>query len=189
MRRRSGLRSGDIERGADLSAPSVGVKGGDVFILGGGDGLEHGLGEIGQCTGDFGLNLALSDSTKEPRHGNAEIASSQQLYRKETRNVLTDLLGGEGCGFLLGMEVTEILMAGAARSAALAAIGKGESTQTGTVLFAGGRKMANLIGGRRADFFLRGRSAAFFTCGRKWKTAKKNPEGGAPDEFGDSSVV
>jgi len=61
----------------------------------------------------------------------------------------------------LGMEVTEILMAGAARSAALAAVGKGEGAQTGTVLFAGGRKMANLIGGRRADFFLRGRRAAF----------------------------
>jgi len=139
----------------------------DVFILGDGDGLEHGLGEIGECTGDFGLNLALSDSAKEPRHGNAEIASGQQFYRKDARNVLTDLLGGEGFGFLLGMEVTEMQVAGAARSAALAAIGKGESTQTGTVLFAGGRKMANLIGGRRADFFLRGRRAAFFTCGRK----------------------
>ncbi len=144
--------SGDIERGADLSAPSVGVKGLDVFILGDGDGLEHGLGEIGECTGDFGLNLALSDSAKEPRHGNAEIASGQQFYRKEARNVLTDLLGGEGCGFLLGMEVTEILMAGAARSAALAAIGKGESTQVGGTVF--------LASGCRASCFLCGHTRA-----------------------------
>jgi len=43
------------------------------------------------------------------------------------------LFCGEGFGFLLGMEVTEMRVAGAARSAALAAIGKGESTQTGTV--------------------------------------------------------
>ena len=128
MRRRPGLRRGDIERGADLSAPSVGVKGVDVFILGDGDGLEHGLGEIGEGGGDFGLDLTLGDGAKESRHGNAEIASGQQFCWKEARNVLTDLLGGEGFGFLLGMEVTEIQMAGAARSAALAAIGKGEST-------------------------------------------------------------
>ena len=194
MRRRSGLRRGDIERGADLSAPNVGVKGVDVFILGDGDGLEHGLGEIGECTGDFGLNLALSDSAKEPRHGNAEIASGQQFYRKETRNVLTDLLGGEGFGFLLGMEVTEMQVAGAARSAALAAIGKGEGAQTGTVLFAGGRKMANLIGigGRRADFFLRGRRAAFclggrktdfFICGRKTANGAVSGHGKSPERL------
>ncbi len=118
---------GDIERGADLSSPSVGIKGVDVFILGDRDGLEHGLGEIGECTGDFGLNLTLSDGAKESRHGNAEIASGQQFCWKEARNVLTDLLGGEGFGFLLGMEVTEMQVAGAAGSAALAAIGKGES--------------------------------------------------------------
>ncbi len=47
-------------------------------------------------------------------------------------------------------------MAGAERSAALAAIGKGEGTQAGTVL---------LIGGRRADFFLGGRKMANFRCG------------------------
>ncbi len=128
MRSRAGLRSGDIERGANLSAPSVGVKGVDVFILGDGDGLKHGLGEIGECTGDFGLDLTLGDSAKEPRHGNAEIASGKQFCWKEARNVLTDLLGGEGFGFFLGMEVTKMQVAGAARSAALAAIGKGEST-------------------------------------------------------------
>jgi len=73
----------DIERGADLSAPSVGVKGVDVFILGDGDGLEHGVGEIGECTGDFGLNLPLGDSAKEARHGNAEIASGQQFVGRK----------------------------------------------------------------------------------------------------------
>ncbi len=89
--------------------------------------MKHGLGKIGECGGDFGFNLALSDSAKESRHGNAEIASGQQFCWKEARNVLTDLLGGEGFGFLLGMEVTEMQVAGAAGSAALAAIGKGES--------------------------------------------------------------
>jgi hypothetical protein len=44
------------------------------------------------------------------------------------------LFCGEGFGFLLGVEVTKMQMAGTAWSAALAAIGKGESTKTGTVL-------------------------------------------------------
>jgi len=44
------------------------------------------------------------------------------------------LFCGEGFRFLLGVEVAQVRVAGAARSAALAAIGKGESTQTGTVL-------------------------------------------------------
>jgi len=139
----------------------------DILILGDGDGLEHGLGEIGECAGDFGLNLALSDSAKEPRHGNAEIASGQQFYRKEARNVLTDVLGGEGCGFLLGMEVAEMQVAGAARRAALAAVGKGEGAQTGTVLLIGGRKTANLKCGRRTVVFLGGRKTDFFICARK----------------------
>jgi hypothetical protein len=97
-------------------------------VLGDGDGLEHGLGEISECGGDFGFDLALSDGTKEARHGRGEIASGQQFCRKEAGNVLTDLLGGEGFGFLLGVEVTVMQVAEAARSAALAAIGKGEST-------------------------------------------------------------
>ena len=114
------------EGDTDGVAPSIGVEGFDVFVPGDGDGLEHGLGEIGECTGDFGLDLTLGDCAKESRHGNAEIASGQQFCWKEARNVLTDLLGGEGFGFLLGVEVTEVQVAGAARSAALPAISKGE---------------------------------------------------------------
>jgi len=159
----------------------------DVFILGDGDGLEHGLGEIGECGGHLGLNLPLGDSAKEARHGNAEIASGQQLYRKETRNVLTDLLGDEGFGFLLGMKVTEMQVAGAARSAALAAVGKGEGAQTGTVLLAGRRKMANLIGGRRTDFFLRGRRAAFCLGGRKTADGAVRGHGKSPERIDLSS--
>jgi Arc/MetJ-type ribon-helix-helix transcriptional regulator len=91
-------------------------------VLGEGHGLKHGLGEIGERRGDFGFYFTAGDCAKEARHGNGEIASGEQFCRKEARNVLADLLGGEGFGFLLGMEVTEIQMAGAARSAALAAI-------------------------------------------------------------------
>jgi hypothetical protein len=129
-------------------------------VLGDGDGLDHGLAEIGEGGGDFGFYIAAGDGAEDASHGAAEIASGQQFCWKEARDVLADLFGGETFGFLLGVEVAEIRMAGTARSAALAAIGKGESTQTGTVFLAGGRKTANLIGGRRAVFFLCGRKTA-----------------------------
>jgi hypothetical protein len=137
------------ERGTDSAAPSIGVEGVDVFVLGDGDGLEHGLSEVGECGGDFGFDLALSDSTKEARHGNAKIASGQEFCGKEARDVLTDFLGGEGFGFFLGVEVTEMQVAGAARSAALAAIGKGENAQVGgTVLLSFGRRTDSCVCGR-----------------------------------------
>jgi hypothetical protein len=149
------------ERGSDSAAPGIGVEGLDVFVLGDGDGLEHGLGEIGECGGDFGFYFAAGDGAKEARHGDAEIACGQQFCGKEARNVLTDLLGGEGFGFFLGVEVTEMQVAGAARSAALAAIGKGESARVaGTVFLGFERKTDFCLSGRRTDFIPCGRNAA-----------------------------
>jgi hypothetical protein len=115
-----------VERGTDSAAPDIGVERFTVFVLGDGDGLEHGLGEISERGSDFGLDLTLGDGAEEPGHGDAEIASGQQFCGKEAGNVLADLLGGEAFGFFLGVEVTEMQMPGAARSAALATIGKGE---------------------------------------------------------------
>jgi hypothetical protein len=116
-----------MEGGANSTAPVVCSKGLTVFVLGDGDGLEHGLGEIAESGGNFGFDLALSDRTEGPRQGNAEVASGKQFCWKEARYVLADLFCGEAFGFLLGVEVTEMQVARAARSAALAAIGKGES--------------------------------------------------------------
>src|SRR5882757_6116007 len=116
------------EGDTDGGAPSIGAEGVDVFVFGDGDGLEHGLGEIGGRGGNLGLDLALGDGAEEAGHGSAEIASGEQFCGKEAGDVLTDLLGGEGFGFFLGVEVTEMQVAGAARGAALAAIGKGEGT-------------------------------------------------------------
>jgi len=46
---------------------------------------------------------------------------------------LQNLFCGQGFGFPLGVERAEVGVARAARSAAVAAIGEGERTQTGTV--------------------------------------------------------
>ena len=115
------------EGDADGVAPGIGAEGFDVLVLGDGDGLEHGLGEIGESGGDFGFYFAAGDRAEEPGHGDAEIASGEQFCGKEAGDVLTDLLGGEGFGFFLGVEVAVMQVAGAARHAALAAVGKGES--------------------------------------------------------------
>ena len=56
---------------------------------------------------------------------------------------LQNLFCGQGFGFPLGVERAEVGVARAARSAAVAAIGEGERTQTGTVFFRCGRKAAN----------------------------------------------
>jgi hypothetical protein len=152
------LRSGDIERGADLSAPGICAERLTEFVPGDGDGLDHGLAEIGECGGEFGFYIAAGDGAEDASHGAAEIASGKQFCWKEARYVLADLFCREAFGFLLGMEVTEMQMAGAARSAALAAIGKGEGAQVGgTVLLAGGRRATCfLCGHTRASRAFRG---------------------------------
>jgi hypothetical protein len=129
-------------------------------VLGDGDGLEHGLAEVGESGGHFGLDLALGDGGEEPGHGSAQIASGKQIREKESGYVFSGLFCGQGFGFLLSVEVAEMRVAGAMRSAALAAIGKGESTQTGTVLFRFCRKADVLLRGRRAVFYMRGRKTA-----------------------------
>jgi len=126
-------------------------------VLCDGDGLEHGLAEIGEGGGDLGLDLALRYGAEKPSHGGAEIASGKQIREEESRYVLASLFSGEGLSFLLGVEGTEMQMAGAARSAALAAIGKGESTQVGTVFLASGcRASCFLWGHTRASRAFRG---------------------------------
>jgi hypothetical protein len=100
-------------------------------VLGKLDGLVQGLAEIGE--------------------GGAEIACGEVIAKEERRYSLASLFSGFGLRFLLGVEAAEMRVTGAARSAALAAIGKGESTQTGTVFF---------IGSGRTDFFSCGRNTA-----------------------------
>ena len=65
--------------------------------------------------------------------------------------------------------VREMRIADAARSAAVAAIGKGESTQTGTVFFRfmRDRRAVFSLAGRKTHVFLCGRKTDFILCGRK----------------------
>src|SRR5260370_16475256 len=86
--------------------------------------------------------------------------------------MLTDRLRGLRLRLLLGVERAEMRVAGAARSAALAAIGKGESTQTGTVFlrFMRDRRAVFSLAGRKTHVFLCGRKTDFILCGLKTAT-------------------
>jgi hypothetical protein len=132
-----------LEARGDLSAPDISSV--DVSVLGLGelDGLVHGLTEIGEGGGGFGLEVPLGDGGENAAQGDVEIAGGEVIAQKERRYGFTGLLGGLGLRFLLGMEVAVVRVAGASRSAAVAAIGKGESTQAGTVFLRCARKTGN----------------------------------------------
>jgi hypothetical protein len=158
-----------FEAGGDLSAPDSAPEDVGVFVLGDLDGLVQGLSQIGEGGGGFGLEVTLRDSGEDTAQGGAEIAGGKVISEKERRYILTSLFRGLRLRFLLGVERAEMQVAGAARSAALAAIGKGESTQTGTVFFRfmGDRRAVFSLTGRKTDVFLCARKTDFILCGRK----------------------
>jgi len=110
--------------GAHGLAPGIRAEGVGVFVLGVLDSLKQDLAEIGESGGGFGFDLTFCDGGEKAGQGGAEIAGGEITAGKE-RGYIT---------------------AGTSRSAALAAVGEGESTQARTVF---------LILDRRAVFILR----------------------------------
>jgi hypothetical protein len=129
---------------ADGSAPGVGAEGVDLFVLGEVDGLYESLRQVGDGVSGPGFYVAADDGGDEASEGGAEIAGGEVVAGEEVVEVFAEGIGGAGSSFFLGVVEAEVAILGGARSAALAAIGKGESAQTGTVL---------LRCGRRADSF------------------------------------
>jgi len=105
------------------------------------DGLEQGLAEIGESGGRAGLDLALGDGGKEAAQGGAKIAGGELIGGEEARDIATEVIDGDGLGFLAGGVITEVRMGGTARSAATATVGKRERTQ--------GRAVQGTIRGHR----------------------------------------
>ena len=121
---------------ADGSSPGVGAEGGDVLVLGTMDGLGESLGEIGEGAGGTGLNVAADDSGQEATEGSAEIAGGKVLAGEEIGEFAGEFIGGAGLGVFAGVAGAEVGMMGGAGSAALAAVGKSETTQGLAVLWA-----------------------------------------------------
>jgi hypothetical protein len=121
---------------ADGAAPGVGAEGVGVLVLGKMDGLGESLGEIGEGAGGAGLNVTANDGGQEAAEGGAEIAGGKVFARKEIGEVVSEFTGGAGLGVFAGVVGAEVGMMGRAGSAALAAVGKGETTQGLAVLWA-----------------------------------------------------
>jgi len=128
---------------ADGLAPGVGAEGVDVLVLGKMDGLGESLGQVGHGAGGTGFDVAAGYAGDEAAKGGAKIAGGKVLAGKEIGEVVGEFIGGAGLGFLAGVVGAEVGMMGGAGSAALAAIGKGETTQGLAVLITCGRRAAN----------------------------------------------
>jgi hypothetical protein len=138
-RRRTGLKTGHY-RGriavlevledafADGIAPIIGAKGVDVFVLGELDGLDEGLGEIGDGSGGARFYIAAEDGGEEAAEGGAEIVGRQVVAGEAIGEFAGEFTGGTGLGFLAGVLEAEVRMVAGAGSAAPAAVGKGETT-------------------------------------------------------------
>src|ERR1700724_2212218 len=94
-------------------------------------GLDQGLGEIGEGGGGFGFDLALGYGREEASESGAEIARGDEGAGEVIGDVLAGLLAREGLRVLAGVERAEVRMV-CAGSAAVAAVGKGERTQRDT---------------------------------------------------------
>jgi len=120
---------------ADGLAPRVVAEGVGVFVLGKMDGLDESLGEIGEGAGGAGLNVAADDGGQKAAEGGAEIAGGKVLAGEEIGEVTGEFIGGAGLGVFAGVVGAEVGMVGRAGSAALAAVGKGATTQGLAVLW------------------------------------------------------
>jgi len=105
-------------------------------MLGKMDGLGESLGEIGEGAGGAGLNVAADDGGQKAAEGGAEIAGGKVLAGEEIGQFAGEFIGGAGLGVLAGVVGAEVGMMGGAGSAALAAVGEGETTQGLAVLWA-----------------------------------------------------
>jgi len=117
-----------VDGATDGIAPIGGAKGVDVFVLGEMDGLDKGLGEIGEGAGGARFYIALEDGGEEAAEGGAEIVGGEALSGEEIGQFAGEFIGGAGLGFLAGVVEAEVGMIGGAGSAAVAAVGKGETT-------------------------------------------------------------
>jgi hypothetical protein len=121
---------------ADGIAPIVGAKGVDVFVLGERDGLDEGLGEIGEGAGGARFYIALEDGGDEASEGGAEIVGGEVVAGEAIGEFAGEFIGSAGLGFLAGVVEAEVRMLGGAGSAAPAAVGKGEAACGHAVLWA-----------------------------------------------------
>jgi hypothetical protein len=119
---------------ADGFAPAVRAERVDVFLLGDMDGLQEGLGHVGDGAGGSGFYIAADNGGDETGQGGAEIAGGEVVAGEEVGQVFAERFRGAGAGFFLGVVETEAGIFAGARGAATAAIRERKRTQGHAVL-------------------------------------------------------
>jgi len=97
---------------ADDLAPGVCAEGVDVLVLGKMDGLNEGLGEIGEGASGARLDVTAGYAGDEAAEGGAEIAGGEVWTGKEIREFAGEFIGGAGLGVFAGVVEAEVRMAG-----------------------------------------------------------------------------
>jgi hypothetical protein len=92
------------------------------------EGLEHGLGEVGESAGSARFQVAAGDGDKDAAEGSVEVVGGEIVAGEEVGEVVGDVFGGAGLGFFLGVVETEMWIGGDAGSAAAAAVVERETT-------------------------------------------------------------
>ena len=95
----------------DDIAPGIGAESVDVFVLGDAEGLDHGLGEVGEGAGGARFDVALDDGDEEAAKGGVEIAGGEITAREEIGDVAAEFFGGLGLDFFAGVKIAEMRMA------------------------------------------------------------------------------
>src|SRR5882724_672067 len=85
-----------VDGAADGTAPIVGAKGVYVFVLGEMDGLDEGLGKIGDGSGGARLDVAAEDGGDEAAEGGAQIVGGEVLSREGIGQFAGEFIGGAG---------------------------------------------------------------------------------------------
>ena len=98
------------------------------------DGLDEGLGEIGEDSGGARFYIAAEDGGDEAAEGGAEIVGGEIVAGEAIGEFAGEFIGRAGLGFFAGVVEAEVGMIAGTGSAALAAVGKSETTQGHAVL-------------------------------------------------------
>jgi hypothetical protein len=118
----------------DSGVQGLATEGASEFVFGHGKSLRHDLSKISEGVGSFEVDLTAGDGAEEATEAAVEGAGTDIVCADTRRDVVPGVFGGEALELSLGVEVTEVGIAGLAGRFAAAAIGKGESTQGRAVL-------------------------------------------------------
>jgi hypothetical protein len=119
---------------ADGIEPLGFATGGDELVLSEVEGLEHGLGEVGESASGARLDIATRDGDEDVSEGGVEIVGGEVVAGEEPREIFGELLAGAGTGVFFGVMVAEVGTGGDARGTATAAVGESETAKRSAVL-------------------------------------------------------